>query len=396
MQGPLANYRIVDLTMYLAGPLASMYLGDLGADVIKVEPIAGDPLRGSGPPFCEGGDSAYYMMGNRNKRSMCLDLKSSEGKAVLLRLVKDADVVLENFRPGVMARLGLGYEELVKVNPKLIYVGLSGFGETGPYRDLPAFDHVIQAYSGWMSITGTEETGPLRPGPSVADLLGGIHTAFATALALLHRERTGKGQKVGVSLLDGLVSTLFPQVLSFLYEGIVPKRTGNMHPIIVPFGTFAAKDGLINVAVGTVPQWQGLCAQLGMEDLADNPEYHANAGRWHHRDEVHSRMAAGLAHKTRREWVEIFGKMGIPCAPVNDLRDVYEDPQVRHNHMFIDLPHPKAGSLKVINNPFRLEQMDPSKWRAPPALGADTDAILGGIGMSADEVSRLKQRHVVA
>ena len=396
MDGPLTGYKVVDLTMYLSGPLATMYLGDLGADVIKVEPLSGDPLRRSGPPFCDGGDSAYYMVGGRNKRSICLDLKAPEGKEMLRRLVANADVLVENYRPGVADRLGIGYDDLVKINPKLVYVALSGFGQDGPYRERPAFDTVVQAYSGWMSITGTEETGPLRPGPSVADLLGGIHSAFATTLALLHRERTGKGQKVGVSLLDGLVSTLFPQVLTFLYEGKIPKRSGNMHPIIVPFGTFPAKDGLINVAVGTVPQWRGLCSQLGMEDLAGNPEYDENAGRWKHRDEIHSRMARGLAHKTRYEWVDIFESLGIPCAPVNDMRDVYEDPQVRHNRLFIDLPHPKAGSVKVINNPFRLEQMDPSEWRAPPALGQDTDEVLLGLGLGEAEVARLRQAKVVA
>jgi len=396
MDGPLKDYKILDLTMYLAGPLASMYLGDLGADVIKVEPPVGDQLRKAGPPFYEGGDSAYYMAGGRNKRCMCIDLKTDAGRELFLKLAADADVVLENFRPGVMEKLGIGYEVLKKINPEMIYAGLSGFGETGPHRELPAFDHILQAYSGWMSITGTEESGPLRPGPSIADLLGGIHTGYAITLALLHRERTGKGQKVTVSLLDGMVSTLFPQILSFLADGEIPKRAGNMHPIIVPFGSFETADGLMNVAVGTVPQWRALCDELGAPEFGDNEEYHTNEGRSKHRDEIHGMIAKALVKKPRAQWLELFAKYDIPCAPVNDLRDVYEDPQVQHNNMFIEMDHPLAGKVKVLNNPLRVQQMSPKEWTPPPARGENTRDILGEYGLSGEEIDALYDKKIVA
>jgi len=382
--------------MYLAGPLASMYLGDMGADVIKVEPPSGDLLRKAGPPFYSEKDSAYFMAGNRNKRSICIDLKNDQGKAVLLKLAEDADVVIENFRAGVMDRLGLGYEVLKKRNPQLIYAGLSGFGETGPHSKLPAFDHVLQAYSGWMSITGTEESGPLRPGPSIADLLGGIHIGFATTLALLNRERTGKGQKVTVSLLDGMVSTLFPQILSFFADGTIPKRAGNMHPIIVPFGSFPTADGLMNVAVGTVPQWQALCREIGAPDYSDDEDLHTNEGRSKKRDEIHAMLAGALVKKTRGEWIERFAKHGIPCAPVNNLQEVYDDPQVRHNNMFLEIEHPAAGKIKVINNPFKMQQMSPEEWTAPPEFGADTREILAENGYSEEAIDAFYNDKTVA
>ena len=394
MDGPLVNFKVIDLTMYLAGPLASMYLGDMGADVIKVEPLSGDGMRKAGPPFY-GEDSAYFMAGNRNKKSICIDLKTDIGREIFLRIARDADVVIENFRPGVMDGLGLGYEVLAAANPKLVYVGLSGFGETGPYRHVPAFDTVIQAYSGWMSITGTEETGPLRPGPSIADLLGGIHSAFAATLALLDRERTGKGQKATVSLLDCMISTLLPHALSFFVDGKIPKRVGNSHPVIVPFGTYPTSDGSMNVAAGTIQQWRNLCFEIGAAEFADDPRLQDNEGRSRHREEINEVLRSKLAYNTTKYWVERFAELSIPCAPVNDLKQVFEDPQVIHNKMLIEMAHSTAGNIKVLNNPFRLRQTPIEEWTPPPTLGQHTVEILFATGFTKEQVDEYIDRKIV-
>lgn len=395
MSGPLAGYKVLDLTMYLAGPFCSMLFGDMGADVIKIENSGSrDPMRGAGPPFI-GGESGYYMFVNRNKRSLAADLKTPEGRQIFFKLVETADVVIENFRPGVMDKLGIGYDQLKDINPRLVFGSVSGFGEAGPLSHLPGFDHIMQAYSGWMSITGTADSGPLRTGPSVGDILGAWSATMAICFALIGRGTTGVGQKVSTSLLDALVSTLLPQAVNYLVGGELPKPTGNLHPIIVPFGTFSAADGMINVAVGTGRQWNDLCVAMGRPELADHPNYASMEDRSTRRDEVHRALSDALRGETVATWVQRFNTAGIPCAPVNNIQQVLENEQVKFNQALVELCHPTAGVMKVLNNAFKMEQRPVREWLHPPRFGEHTRAVLEEVGYQAAEIDKLIEAKVL-
>ncbi len=392
--GPLSGLRILDLTIFLAGPLCTMLLADLGADVIKVEMPGGDPMRSSGPPFM-GGEGAVFMVTNRNKRSIVLDLKTGEGRALFFRLARDADVVIENFRLGVTDKLGVNYDALKAINPRLVYCSISGFGPDGPDAHLPAFDQVMQGYAGWMSVTGDEATGPMRTGPSVGDMITGLFATIGVVSALQARTKTGRGQLVTTSLFDSLLATLITHASGYFATGKAPKGVGNAHPIIVPFGTYDTADGAINVSVGTERQWQDLCATLGLADWAKDPDYCSNAGRAARRDEVQRVIAGALKSRKRDEWLRAFNACGIPASPVNDVAEAFTNPQAVHNHAVVELMHRTAGMIKNINNPIRMERAPSSTWGAAPLLGEHAREILAALGLSNAEIEALREKHVI-
>ncbi len=319
MPAPLTGIRVIDLTRYVAGPLAAMTLGDLGADVIKVETPRGDPSRESGP-FIDG-ESAYYMASNHSKRSLSLDLHDRRGMDLLLRLIDTADVFIENFRPGTADAMGLGAQELHARNPRLIHVSITGFGNTEASRDLPGFDQTVQAMSGLMSVTGTEETGPMRVGIAVSDSTTGAFATVGVLAALLERERTGTGTTVEASLLQSTMAIINYQAQIALSTGVAPGRNGNDHPILFPQGTFKAGSSAIAIASGNEKMWRKLCAALGLDELAEDPRYADNAGRMHHRKELRRIIENVLATRPAPEWIDKINAAGVPAGPVLDLRE---------------------------------------------------------------------------
>jgi crotonobetainyl-CoA:carnitine CoA-transferase CaiB-like acyl-CoA transferase len=295
----------------------------------------------------------------------------------------------------VMDNLGIGYEKLKAENPRLVYCAISGFGQDGPRAHLPAFDHVIQGYSGWMSITGDAAHGPSRAGPSVGDLMSGLFATIGTISALHARTQTGRGQRVTTSLLEALIATLMPHQSAYFGTGEAPKAEGNAHPIIVPFGTYGTADGHMNVAVATAKQWQELCAALGIARLGDDPDYASNAGRAKHRTEIEDAIAAALKAATSNDWLQRFNDIGIPCAPVNNIPQALGDPQSRHNEAVVAMQHPTAGRVETVNHPIRMERTPASEWRAPPTLGQHTKEILARVGVGEPELAALKTKGVI-
>ncbi len=394
MDGPLAGMRVLDLTNYLSGPYCAMLLGDLGAEVIKIENLDGDPSRRAGPPFING-VSSYFLLLNRNKKSIRLNLKSEDGRDLFFKLVRTADAIVENFRPGVADRLGIGHDHVKRERPEIVYCAISGFGETGPRADQPAFDHVMQGFSGWMSITGTPESGPLRTGPSVGDIISGLFATIGVLGALLGRERTGRGQKVATSLLESLVATLIPHLSEYLATGISPAGGGNSHPILVPFGTFPTADGFINIAVASGEQWQALCRVLGLKQFFGDEELTNNAGRAKRRDEVHQAISEATRSRPRNDWLDAFNANGVPCAPINSIAEALNDPQSVHNQSTVEMDHPVAGRYKTVNNPLRMDRKSSSEWAYPPLLGEHTSELLAGLGLSAGEIDKLRGKKVI-
>ncbi len=394
MSGPLAGMRILDLTNYLSGPYCTMLLGDLGAEVIKIESPDGEPTRRAGPPFING-VSAYFLLVNRNKKSIRLNLKSEDGRRLFLRLARTADAVVENFRPGVAERLGIGYAQLVLEKPDIIYGAISGFGEDGPRAHLPAFDHIMQGFSGWMSITGTVETGPLRSGPSIGDITSGLFATIGVLAALLEKAKTGRGQKVSTSLLESLIASLIPHLNEYFATGGVPKSEGNNHPTFVPFGTFPTANGYINLAVGSTDQWHALCRVLGLQQFIADEELAHMQGRAKRREEVHRAIAEATRARRRDEWLDLFNAAGIPCAPINNIAEALSDPQSVHNGSTVEIDHPVAGRYKTVNNPLKMNRMSNSEWRCPPSHGEQTKEILAGIGVIGVEFDELQSRGVI-
>lgn len=366
MTGALAGFRILDLSRVLAGPYCSMIFGDLGAEVIKIEaPGGSDETRHWGPPFQEG-VSAYYLSANRNKESITLDLRTLEGQEQFRELVKTSDVVLHNFKTGTMEKFGLGYESLAALNPRLVFCSITGFGETGPLKDLPGYDFILQGMSGLMQITGTPESGPQKMGVAIVDILTGLYACIGIQAALLERTTSGKGQKLDLSLYDCAVSSLVNIGSNYLMTGKEPLRRGNTHAQIAPYQTFNAKDGLLIVAVGTNTQFQALCELVGWKP----PEcFSTNAGRVENRETLTSILQLYLQEETVSTWVEQMRAVGIPCGPVQTFEQLTNDPQLAHRNMWVTQSHPVAGSIRLIGSPLHLSRTPVTYRLAPPEPG---------------------------
>lgn len=374
-EGPLAGVRVLDLSRILSGPFVTMTLADLGADVVKVErPGQGDDTRHWGPPFV-GGESAYYLSINRNKRSIALDLKSPEGVAVVRRLARHADVVVENFRPGATERMGLGYADLAALNPRLVYVSISGYGQSGPEASRPGYDAIAQARSGLMSVTGESDGPPVRVGVSSTDLTAAMWALAGTLAALYQREATGRGQHVDVSLLDGQVSWLTYVAGGYFATGEIPARHGSAHPTIAPYQAFETSDGHVMVAVGNDKLWVDFCEVLELQDLVADPAYATNPARVENRDTLIPLIAKVMLGKSTREWTELLDAVKVPVGPIQSVADAVRDPQVLARGMILQAEHPTAGIVKSIACPIVVDKSS-SLRRPPPLLGQHTDEVL--------------------
>lgn len=372
--GPLDGIRVVDLTRVISGPFCTMLLGDLGADVIKIEAPAGDPVREQGT--LRDGFSTYFANFNRNKRSVVLDLYREEGRALLRDLLAGSDVLVENYRPGTLARMGLDRDALRAINPRLIVTSVNGYGSTGPYTDRPAFDFVVQAMSGYMSVSGTPET-PMRAGPPVTDLVAGLYAALGVVAALRARDRDGTGQAVEVSLMNGAVSLLAYLASEFFVTGRVPDRTGNDHPLVAPYGLYRTADGEIAVAPSNDIILQRFLGAIGLGGLLADPRFDTNPKRFARRPQLQAMIEERLATDTRDNWIERLNAAGVPCGRVQDLADVFADPQVQAQEMRIDVEHPGLGPVPMLGFPIKLDAT-PCRVRHPaPALGAHTEDVLG-------------------
>ncbi|MDR7549120.1 MAG: CoA transferase, partial [Armatimonadota bacterium] len=351
---PLSDLLVVDLTRALAGPYCTLMLGDLGARVIKVEtPGTGDDTRGWGPPFLNG-ESAYFLGINRNKESLTLNLKHPEGQEVLRRLLVRGDVLVENFRPGTMDRLGFGYATVSAHNPRLVYCSISGFGQDGPYRERVAYDLILQGMGGLMGITGEEGGPPVKVGVAVTDIAAGMFAAYAILAALRVRDRTGQGQHVDVSMLDGQVAWMTYQAGSYFATGENPKRLGSAHPSLVPYQAFRTQDGYINIAVGSEAIWSRFVVAVGAPHLADDPRFRTNPDRVRHRDVLIPLLEPIFAARTTGQWVSIMEQAGVPAGPIYLLSDLFADPQVRHRQMVVEVDHPRAGRIRQTGVPVKF------------------------------------------
>ncbi len=374
MLGLLSGARILDLSHMLAGPFGSMMLGDLGAEVIKVEPSEGDPMRGMGPHFLSG-ESAYFLATNRSKKSVTLDLREAHARARFYELVKTADVVFDNFRPGITKKLGVDYATLKSINPRLICCSISGFGQTGPYRDRPAFDIAIQGLSGAMSITGAKDT-PTRMGIPMGDLAGGMYAAFAIAAALYQREKTGAGCCIDIGLLDALVSLLTYAGQYYFHDGIVPGPQGTEHMSVVPYQAFQTQDGHLVVAAFTEKFWRGLCRALGLQHLIADPRFVDNDARRVRRAELVPLLAAAFLTRTTAEWQARLEQAGVPWGPIYNIAQVFADPQIAARNMKIAVQHPTIGELPMIGNPVKVEGVAEA-YAPPPLRGQHNAEVLG-------------------
>ena len=372
---PLNGLRVLDLTRVLAGPYCTMMLADFGADIVKIEPPkVGDDSRAFGPFV--GKESAYFMSLNRNKRSMTLNFKNPAEIDVFRELAKHADVVVENYRPGTMEKFGLGYEELKKINPKLVYAACSGFGHSGPYQYKPAYDIIVQAMGGIMSITGPENGEPTRVGASVGDIIAGMFTAYGIMLALYHREKTGAGQKVDVGMLDCQVAVLENAIARYVTAGAVPTPLGNRHPSITPFASFTAQDGHIIVGAGNDRLWTKLCTILEKPELLVDPRFATNGDRTAHVGELTAILNAVFARKTIREWLDLLEAGELPCAPINTVDKIVDDPHIEAREMMVEVEHPVAGRLKMAGVPVKMSATPGAVERPAPLLGQHTAELL--------------------
>ena len=408
MAGPLQGVVVLDLSRILAGPWATQVLADFGAEVIKVEhPRGGDDTRSWGPPYLkdEAGldtsESAYYLSANRGKRSVGIDIATAEGQSLVRRLATQADVLVENFKVGGLARYGLAYDDLASQNPRLVYLSISAFGQDGPAAAEPGYDAMIQAMGGLMSITGVPDgepgAGPQKAGVAVADLMCGMYAVAAVLAALNERRDSGRGQFIDLSLLDTQVAWLANQNLNYLVSGKAPGRRGTAHPNIVPYQAFRTADGFLMLAVGNDAQFARFCAVAGATELAADPRFATNQDRVARRGELVPRIEAILLTRTSSAWLADLRKAQVPCGPINDLAQVFAEPQVRHRQLRLDLPHPLSGSVPGVRNPVLFSRTPLQYDRPPPPLGADTDEVLRQrLGLGAGDVAALRSRGVVA
>jgi CoA:oxalate CoA-transferase len=391
MPGALHGIRVLDFTRYLAGPFCTMLLADHGADVIKVESPKGRELRVAGSDH----DSYFFLSANRNKRSLVIDIKRPEGRDLVLRMLPKVDVVVENFRPGVMAAFGLGPAELTARDPRLVYCSISGYGPDGPYRDRPGFDQIAQGMSGFMSVTGTHEQGPTRAGIAIADLVTGMFASQGIALALYARAQTGRGQVVDTSLLESMVGIMSWAAGMYFDSGEAPGPAGQHHPLTSPYGRFRAQDGYLNIAAGNQDMWQKLVRALEAPALASDPRFVKPGARIEHRDALTAELERVLAARPVAAWVECLNAAGIPSGPVFDMAQVFADPQVLARNMLVELPHPQRGTWKSPGLPVKLSATPPAITRRPPLLDEHTDEILSEHGLAADEIAALRAQRVV-
>jgi len=400
---PLQGIRVLDLTRALAGPYGTMMLGDLGADVIKVErPGRGDDSRGWGPPFVGEpygpypGESAYFIAANRNKRSVTVNLKSPEGQEIVRRLASASDVLVENFRTGVLDGMGLGYEDLHDLNPRLVYCSISGYGRTGPHAERPGYDFIIQAEGGLMGITGPEEGPPYRVGVPIVDITAGMFAAAAILAALRACDRTGEGQLVDVSLLDTQVALLANVGSNYLVGGAEPRRLGNAHPNIAPYEAFRARDRWFALAAANERQWATLCDVIGRPDLKDDPRFATNGARVSNRPALVAALNDVFAAHDAGEWLAELQEAGLPCGPINAVPDVFDHPQAQARGLALETEHPTAGPVRIAGFPYKLSQTPAQVHRPPPLLGQHTEEVLTKLlGYPAEEVMVLRERGVV-
>lgn len=412
---PLAGVRVLDLSRVLAGPWCTQTLADLGADVIKIErPMrngsGGDDTRGWGPPFLRDRDghdtaeAAYYLGTNRNKRSVTVDIARPEGQDLIRRLARRSDVFVENFKVGDMARYGLDSERLLALNPQLVYCSITGFGQTGPYRDRAGYDYAVQGMGGLMSVTGPSQReiaddapggGPQKVGVAVADLFTGMYATTAILAALRHRDATGQGQAIDMALLDTQVAMLANLGANYLATGVAPKRAGNAHQNIVPYQVFEAADGHIILAVGNDGQFAKFCEVAGCPELAADARFARNADRVRHREVLVPMLAERMRTRPKAEWLTALEAAKVPCGPINDLAEVFADPQVQARGMTVELPHPLADRVKLVASPMKLSATPVQYRRPPPLLGEHTDAVLLEAGLDREEIAALRATGVL-
>ncbi|ATP47952.1 CoA transferase [Pseudomonas putida] len=405
--GALSHLRVLDLSRVLAGPWSGQILADLGADVIKVErPGNGDDTRSWGPPFLRDtrgentSEAAYYLSANRNKRSVTIDFTQPEGQRLVRELAAKSDIVIENFKVGGLAAYGLDYQSLKALNPKLIYCSITGFGQTGPYAKRAGYDFMIQGLGGLMSLTGRPEgeegAGPVKVGVALTDILTGLYSTVAILAALAHRDQTGIGQHVDMALLDVQVACLANQAMNYLTTGTPPRRLGNAHPNIVPYQDFPTADGDFILTVGNDGQFRKFAEVAGQPQWADDPRFATNKLRVANRGELIPLIRQATVFKTTAEWVSQLEKAGVPCGPINDLAQMFQDPQVVARGLAVTIPHPLAGSVPQVASPIRLSETPVEYRRAPPLLGEHTEAVLSEVlGLDADAVHRLRSAGVL-
>ncbi|MYN11859.1 CoA transferase [Pusillimonas sp. TS35] len=396
MSLPLAGLKVLDLTRALSGPFSTMILADLGAEVIKVEPAPGGDMVRQWGPFDED-ISVYYLSANRNKKGLGVDFRQPEGLALIRKMALASDIVVENFKVGTMENMGLGYDALRQEHPGLIMASISGFGSKGPASGWAGFDQIAQGYSGFMSLTGTTESGPTRVGTAIGDLTAGMWLAIGILSAVVQRQHTGVGQHVETSLLSGLMGLLSVQGQRYLSVGEVPEPCGNVHPVIAPYGTFETADGPLNLAPATQQMWVKLCAILGLEHLVTDPRFVTNADRMQHRHALKDALEQSLKQRKRMEWTPLMIEHGIPAGPINTLADVFADPQVRACGLVQSVQHPIVGELKQVGLPLSMDAIEDgiSVRSAPPVFGQHTREVLAAYGIADGDVEALLARSVL-
>ena len=403
----LQGVRVLDLSRVLAGPWCTQTLADLGADVIKVErPLTGDDTRGWGPPYlkdaagADTSEAAYYLAANRNKRSITVDLASTEGQALVRRIAAQSDVVVENYKVGDMARYRLDAPTLLARNPRLVYCSITGFGQTGPYRERAGYDYAAQGIGGLMSVTGPSRAeiaddapggGPQKVGVAVADLFTGMYASTAILAALRHRDRTGVGQSIDMALLDTQVAMLANLGANYLVSGVVPQRAGNAHQNVVPYQVFEVSDGHLILAVGNDAQFERFCAVAGLPELALDPRFVRNAGRVRDRAALVPRLAQVFKTRRRADWLAALEAAKVPCGPINDLAEVFADPQVVQREMTVRMAHPLGAQVELVASPMKLSATPVQYRLPPPLLGEHTDEVLSELGLDRDEIARLRR-----
>ena len=397
MRYPLEGVRVLDLTRVLAGPYCTMMLGDLGADVLKVErPGAGDDVRAWGPPFAPGGESAYFLCVNRNKRSITIDLKTSPGQDLVRELARRCEVLVENFKTGTLDEMGIGYEALRGVTPGLIYCSITGFGTTGPYADLPGYDLIAQAMGGIMSITGEVSGEPMKVGVPIVDISTGMFSAVAILAALRVKERTGQGQRIDMALLDSQIAWLGNVAGNYLVGGQPARRLGNAHPNITPYEVFPTRDGHVALAVGNEGQWRRFCQVAGAPHLAEDPLFRTNADRVRNREKLVPVMAEVMRRRTSQEWMDLLRADDIPCGPIQTVDRALNDPQVLARGMVVEARHPTAGPVKLVASPLKLCETPPAVRLPPPTLGQHTEEILREmLGLAPQAIADLRDQKVI-